>query len=275
MRMLDEPEKNLARAVKLITKAAKKGANIVCLPELFTSKYFAQYKTENKENVKKFAQLSFEIITTTLAKTARDNHIILIGGSVCEQIGNKLFNTSIIFDQNGNILGKYRKIHIPYDEMFWEKDYFESGNEGFKVFKTDYGNIGILICYDQWFPEAARINALMGADIVFYPTAIGTVKGIKQTEGNWKNAWENVMRGHAISNGMFVCGVNRTGKEDKITFWGDSFVCDAFSKILKRAGKNETILVVNVDLDLCKKVRDGWHLFKDRRPKYYSKISEV
>ncbi|MFZ5340548.1 MAG: nitrilase-related carbon-nitrogen hydrolase [Candidatus Micrarchaeota archaeon] len=272
MRMSNSVTENLARTVKQIAMASKKGANIVCLPELFASKYFAQYKKTN-ERAKYTAEYTdnFERIIDALAKAARDNNIILVGGSVCEKAGERIYNTSIIFDQNGNIIGKYRKVHIPYDECYWEKDYFAPGEE-FKVFKTNYGNIGVLICYDQWFPEAARISALMKADIIFYPTAIGTIKGIKQTEGNWKSAWENVMRGHCIANGIFACAVNRIGKEDRITFWGGSFVCDAFGKIIKRAGRNETTSIAVVDLTMCKKIRNGWQFLNNRRSECYTHL---
>jgi predicted amidohydrolase len=272
MRMGDKPEKNLAGALRLIKKAAKRGAQIVCLPELFTNEYFAQEL--GRESAEKFAETIPGKTSEVLSKAARENNIVLIGGSIYEKSGGKLFNTSMVFGQQGELLGTYRKVHIPHDENYWEKEYFEPGDQGFKVFATPFGRIGVLICYDQWFPEAARIEALMGADMIFYPTAIGDVDGIVQWEGNWQKAWENVMRGHSIANGVFTCGVNRCGKEGKIDFWGGSFVCDAFGTTRKRAGRKETVLVVEVDLSLVNAVRDGWHFFSNRRPGQYSLIGK-
>jgi agmatine deiminase len=172
------------------------------------------------------------------------------------------------------MLGKYRKIHIPHDENFFEQHYFTPGDLGFNVYKTDSGKIGTLICYDQWFPEAARTLALMGAEMVFYPTAIGLVRGMKQSEGDWQQAWENVMRGHAIANGMVVVAVNRAGNEDQMDFWGGSFVIDAFGKTLARAGCGEEVVMATVDLDHGRRVREGWRFFYNRRPEQYTKIVE-
>ncbi len=270
MKMVPEPEKNLAHAISLIGKAAARGAKIICLPELFTTKYFAQHRGKAEQ----FSESIRGRTAEALSEAARKNKVVLVGGSIYEKAGGRLYNTSMVFDNTGRMLGKYRKIHIPHDEMYWEKDYFEGGDSGFKVFDTPYGKVGVLICYDQWFPEAARVNALMGAEIVFYPTAIGIVDGIEQAEGSWQDAWENVMRGHAIANGMFVCAVNRCGREEKISFWGGSFVCDAFGKTLGRAGNDEEVLVVDADLDLGRRVKEGWHFFENRRPESYSKLVE-
>lgn len=272
MRMSASAEGNLAHALKLVARAARKGAKIVCLPELFSAEYFAQ--VHDKAGAEKYAETIPGKTTEALSRAAKENRVVLIGGSIYEKSDGKLYNTSVVFDENGTMLGSYRKTHIPHDEMYWEKDYFEPGDTGFKVFRTNYGNIGVLICYDQWYPEAARINALMGADIIFYPTAIGNVDGIEQAEGSWQKAWENVMRGHSIANGMFTCGVNRAGREGKMEFWGGSFVCDAFGTTLKRAAKNETVLVVEADLDLGRRVKEGWWFFHNRRPECYSKLIE-
>ncbi len=271
MRMHDEPEKNLSHALDLIAKAAKKGAQIVCLPELFTAKYFAQEK--NRNAAAKYAEEMPGKTTAVLSAATRENQVVLVAGSVYEKSRGKMYNTSAVFDERGNMLGTYRKAHIPHDENYWEKEYFEPGDGGFSVFDTAYGKVGVLICYDQWFPEAARIEALMGAEIIFYPTAIGNVKGIERAEGSWQKAWENVMRGHAIANGIFVCAVNRAGREGKITFWGGSFVCDAFGKTLARAGKKEEVLVVEADLDLGRRVKGGWHFLENRRPEIYSALT--
>ncbi len=266
-------QENLQHALSLIGKAAKKGAQIVCLPELFTTPYFAQHKKE-KKHAKAFAEPIPGPTARALSKAAREYGIVLIGGSIYERANGKLYNTSPVFAPSGKLQGKYRKIHIPHDENFFEQDYFAPGNLGFQSFSTPFGKISPLICYDQWFPEAARSVALMGAQMVFYPTAIGTVKGISQAEGNWQVAWENVMRGHAIANGCIVAAVNRCGKEGKMSFWGGSFVCDAFGKTLARAGSKEEVLIVKVDLQHGKDVREGWRFFHNRRPEQYKKITD-
>lgn len=273
MRMQERSEDNLAKGVGMIEEAAEAGANIVCLPELFTTKYFAQYESSG--------QVPPDILDTvpgkaseTLSRAARKNGVVIVGGSVFEAAGDQLFNTSMVFDPQGKMLGLYRKTHIPQDQFYFEQQYFSPGDTGFKAFETEFGWISVMICYDQWFPEAARACALMGAEMVFYPTAIGTVDGIRQKEGNWHRAWENVMRGHAIANGMVVTGVNRAGREDRMSFWGGSFVVDAFGKTLRRAGRAETVLLVDVDLDHGREVREGWGFFRNRRPDCYSKLVE-
>ena len=237
MAMADGPAENLRHAIELIDRAAKQGAEVVCLPELFNSRYFAQYK--------KSAALSEPIpgkTTAALAGVAKANKIVLIGGSIHEDAG-KRFNTSVVFGPDGKLLGAYRKTHVPQDKSYYERNYFSQGDTGFKVFSTPFGKLGVLICFDQWFPEATRIEALMGAEIVFYPTAIGIVEGVDQTEGDWQEAWENVMRGHAIANSIVVCAANRVGKEDQMKFFGGSFVCNAFGKTLVRGSDKEEIVL--------------------------------
>ena len=273
MRMGESPKENLEHALSMISDAAKKGAEIVCLPELFSAPYFAQGEHEEKE-AEKFAEKIPGVTTAALSACAKENHITLIGGSVYERDGGKFYNTAAVFGSNGQLLGKYRKMHVPYDECYYEKNYFEGGNLGFKVFGIGKAKVAPLICYDQWFPEAARSVALMGADIVMYPTAIGTVKGIEQAEGNWQVAWENVMRGHAIANGFIVAAVNRCGIEGKMDFWGGSFVCDAFGKTIARAGKGEQVLLAKVDLNHSKMVREGWGFLQNRRPDQYGIITK-
>lgn len=272
MEMEEEPAKNLKKAIRFIGEAAGKGAQIVCLPELFTTRYFPQ-KTKGRERLPdSYVETIPGDTTTALSKAASENNVALIGGSVYERSGKRLFNTSVVFDSKGKIIGTYRKMHVPQDEYFFEQDYFSPGDKGFQVMKVGGAKIGVLICYDQWFPEAARINALMGAEIVLYPTAIGTVDGIEQAEGNWQEAWENVMRGHAIANGIVVAAVNRVGKEGKMNFWGGSFVCDAFGKTLARAGNKEQVLVCDVDEEHGKEIREGWRFFYNRRPEAYSRL---
>jgi predicted amidohydrolase len=275
MKMAMEPSCNIAHAMEMIREAKRQGADIVCLPELFTSRYFAQYANPGRNEI---AGVPIEEVPGNtgrlLSEYAGANRIIVIGGSIYERDANGLFNTCMTFDRNGNMLGKYRKVHIPHDESFFEQHYFNPGDLGFRVYDTDMGRIGTLICYDQWFPEAARANALMGAEIVFYPTAIGSVRGMSQAEGDWQTAWENVMRGHAIANGMVVAAANRAGSEDRMDFWGGSFVIDAFGKTLVRAGAEEQVVLATVDLNHGRRVRGEWKFFDNRRPDQYGKIVE-
>jgi len=269
MSMTADKEKNLDKAVKMIVSASKKGAHIVCLPELFTSPYFPQ---EEAFDAKSIAEFIPGPTTDRLSQAAKENKVILVGGSVCEIYKNKLFNTTVVFDQKGEAISKYRKMHIPQDPQFYEQNYFEKGDMNYQVIDTNIAKIGTLICYDQWYPEAARINSLMGADIIFYPTAIGTVDGVEQKEGSWQEAWENVQRGHAIANSVIISAVNRVGKEGRMNFWGGSFVADQFGKILVRGDNKEKVIIAKCNLDLGKDIREGWRFFYNRRPDTYQKI---
>lgn len=276
MRMAESMDRNLEHAVSLVKEASDKGAQVVCLPELFATPYFPQREGSSPKDMRD-SDLADTIpgrATRALSSAAKENGIVLIGGSIYELDKGRLFNTSVVFGADGKELGRYRKTHIPHDENFFEQHYFDKGDTGFQLFDTDLGKMSVLICYDQWFPEAARAVALKGAEIVFYPTAIGTAQGIRQKEGSWQQAWEGVMRGHAIANGMVVCGVNRCGREDRMSFWGGSFVCDAFGKILRRAGRKEQVLICQVDLDHGKEVREGWRFFDNRRPECYGSLVE-
>ncbi|MFH1785940.1 MAG: carbon-nitrogen hydrolase [Candidatus Micrarchaeota archaeon] len=270
MSMTDNQDENLSKALQFIKEASEKGAKIICLPELFTSTYFPQ---EENVNTEKFTESIPGKSHDLLSKAAKDNQVVIIGGSIFEK-ADKLYNTSMVFDENGKLLGNYRKIHIPYDEKFYEKNYFEKGDLGYKVFETKYGRIAVLICYDQWFPEAARIVSLMGADMIFYPTAIGICDSIKQTEGNWQEAWEGVQRGHAIANGVVVAGVNRVGKEGETNFWGGSFVYSQFGTLITKADDTEGVVIAEINTELGKEVKEGWGLFHNRRPETYQKITE-
>ena len=240
MSMGSDRKENLSRALSLVSKAASAGAKIICLPELFNAPYFAQHEKKGGEAGEWAEEIPGET-TAALSGCAKKNNVVLVGGSIYEKAGGSknrgaaglttgkahLYNTSAVFSQEGKLLGIYRKTHIPHDPMYFEQDYFEKGDTGFKVFGTPFCKIAVLICYDQWFPEAARSAALAGAQIIFYPTAIGTVKGVEQAEGNWQEAWENVMRGHAIANCIPVAAANRAGTEGEMDFWGGSFVCNA------------------------------------------------
>ena len=273
MVMEADPARNRARACELVAEAARRGADVVCLPELFTSHYFAQYRGPEGKGERFLESIPGET-ERALSACAAHNRVILVAGSIYERAPNGRFNTCMTFDREGNLLGKYRKIHIPHDESFYEQDYFTPGDLGFRVYETGSGRIGTLICYDQWFPEAARVNALMAAEMIFYPTAIGRVLGMPEEEGDWQEAWENVMRGHAIANGCVVAAVNRAGKEDQMDFWGGSVVLDAFGKTLVRAGAGEEVVLAEVDLAHGSNVREGWRFFHNRRPDQYRKIVE-
>lgn len=267
MKMGADNKKNLAHALKMINEAARKGADIVCLPELFSSRYFPQYR-----GLPKIAEPVPGPTTNALSDAAKRNNVVLVGGSVYEKSQGKFYNTAVVFDQNGKLLGKYRKVHIPFDPHYYEKDYFSSGR-AYKAFDTKLGKVSALICFDQWYPEPARICKLMGAEMLFYPTAIGTVRGVEQAEGKWQEAWENVQRGHAISNSMIICAVNRIGVEGDLDFWGGSFVIDQFGKTLFRAGNKEGVFVVSCDLSLGRDVESGWGFIRNRKAGTYGYIS--
>jgi predicted amidohydrolase len=272
MSMSEDKEENLSRCLKMIEAAARKGAQIVCLPELFATRYFPREKRSSNIKAEEIPGPTSDF----LSRAARKNNVVLVGGSIFEKSkgDGKKYNTSVVLDQRGKLLGKYRKVHIPEDESFYERDYFAPG-DSFKVFETPFAKVGVLVCFDQWYPEPARIERLLGADIVFYPTAIGTVRGIKQTEGNWKEAWEGVQRGHAISNSMIVAAVNRVGREGEMQFWGGSFVYNQFGKLLARGYSNrDQVLVVEADLSLGKQVEEGWGFLRNRHPKSYSPITK-
>jgi agmatine deiminase len=274
MAMSPEVSDNLGKAVRMSEEAASLGADIICLPELFTTPYFPREEDpQGRRERGGFLSTIPGMVTEALSDLARRTGKVVIGGSIYEAAEDGLFNTSPVFDGDGRMLGKYRKTHIPHDECFYEQDYFTPGDTGFQVFPTSRGRVSVLICYDQWFPEAARCSALLGAEMIFYPTAIGTVRGIGQAEGDWQQAWENVMRGHAIANAVPVCAVNRVGVEGESEFYGGAVVCDAFGKTLARAGREEQVLVAEVDLDHSERVREGWRFFNNRRKECYGASS--
>lgn len=268
MSMTEDPRLNLGKAERLIDDAAKKGAQIVCLPELFNSLYFPQQEKSNPR-----AETIPGGTTTALSSVAKKNRIVLVGGSIYERGERKHYNTTVVFNEVGEIIGKYRKVHIPNDPNYYEQAYFNPGVE-YNVFSTRLGKIGTLICFDQWYPEPARILKLGGAEIIFYPTAIGSVKGIDQVEGNWHEAWESVQRGHAISNSVIVATVNRVGQEKDMTFWGGSFVYNQFGKLLLRADDTEGVFLTTVDPSLGRSIEDGWGFMRNRKPRTYSKLTK-
>jgi predicted amidohydrolase len=268
MSMSDEKDSNVAKARKLTEEAAAKGAEIVCLPELFASRYFPAARK---------SRLHPEPVpgptSRALSGWARRLGITIVGGSIYEKAGGRRYNTCLVFDARGRVISKYRKVHIPQDEHYYEQDYFTSGS-GYAVAKTGVGSLGTLVCFDQWYPEAARVERLMGADMLFYPTAIGWVKGIEPVEGDWKQAWESVQVGHAIANSVIVCAVNRVGTEGATTYWGGSFVCDQFGKVLFRAGDKEGAFTVDCDLGLAGVVEGGWGFMRNRKTTTYGPITK-
>jgi len=264
-------EENISKAKILIDKAAKKGANIILLQELFQTPYFCiQYD----EEIFKLAQ-TFENnkILDQMSKIAKDLNVVL-PISFFEKDNNAYFNSIAVINADGNILGKYRKSHIPDGPGYLEKYYFNPGNTGFKVWKTKFGKIGIGICWDQWFPEAARIMALKGAEILFYPTAIGDELMSKYDSSS---AWQRVMQGHAAANIVPVVASNRIGsetvKDQTNGFYGKSFICDRTGNIISEASKDkEEIIIAEIDIEENHLFRRNWGLFRDRRVDLYKEL---
>lgn len=264
--MSENPVGNLSKALSFIERAGQQGAQICCLPELFRTPYFCIDSTSDNDWTD---ELPGEIVPA-LSEAAKAHGIALVAGSVYERAPEKLgYNTALVFNQAGELLGDYRKIHIPHDPAFYERNYFTPGDKGFKVFDLGFAKISVLICYDQWFPEAARSCALLGADILFYPTAIGTNAELAQVEGDWQNAWELVQRGHAIANSVVVAAVNRVGEEGTSRFWGGSFICNAFGELVAKADDREALVVAEIDLGHSRFTRDSWRFMASRRPGQY------
>lgn len=267
-----KPEANLKKAIARIGEAATKGAQIVCLQELFRSQYFCQ--TEDIA-VFKLAETIPGPTTEALGKVARQKKIVIIASLFEKRAAGVYHNTAVIIDTSGKITGKYRKMHIPDDPLYYEKFYFTPGDLGFQTHDTTYGKIGALVCWDQWFPEAARLTALSGAQFIFYPTAIGWLPE-EEEEMNLAqhSAWETIQRAHAIANGVYVIVVNRVGKEGKLNFWGQSFVADPFGRIIaKSSSDKEEVLVVDCDLDKIEETRQNWPFLRDRRIDFYAPLS--
>ena len=268
----DNFNKNLISAIKSIKKAASKKAKIICMPELFLSSYFCQ--TESHSNFKLAEKIPGKT-TKIFCELAKELQIVLMISLFEKKTHGFYHNTSIVISEKGKILSKYRKMHIPDDPGYYEKFYFSPGDLGFKSVKTKYGKIGSLICWDLWFPEAARLTALKGAEILFYPTAIGWHPKEKRRFGNSQlEAWITMQRSHAIANGIFVAAINRTGlekiKNKKIQFWGNSIIIDPNGNIIKQAKSNkEEIMICNIDFRKIETARQHWPFFRDRRIDYY------
>ncbi|MEX0610294.1 MAG: carbon-nitrogen hydrolase [Balneolaceae bacterium] len=268
----NNPKDNLFRQIGLIREAAKKGAQIVCLQELFHTPYFC---VDYNDRYFDWAESLNGELADSLKSLASELEVVIIAPFFEKRAKGVYHNSLVAIDADGSLLGSYRKMHIPDDPGFYEKYYFTPGDEetGFKVFDTRFGKIGTLICWDQWYPEAARITALKGADILFYPTAIGTLsKENRKEKKEFHDAWETIQRSHAIANGCFVASVNRVGKESGTKFWGASFVAGPFGQILAKAGDKEEVLITEVDLGSIETQRKNWPFFRDRRIELYKPI---
>lgn len=281
MRCSKNAAENLGMATALLQKAANKGVEVACLPELFLTEYFCQ----------KLDQKNFDIAepidgptVQALAKVAKKNGMVIVG-SIFERAAKGLyFNTAVIIGRDGKTIGHYRKMHIPHDPLFEEKYYFTPGDLGFKAFDVDMksgtGKIGALVCWDQWYPEGARLTAMEGANVLFYPTAIGWHPKEKAEFGEAQvSAWETIQRSHAIANGVYVAAVNRIGHEkitgDGLEFFGHSFICDPFGRILAMGSHNkDEIITAKVDPALIETTRRNWPFFRDRRIDAYGNITK-
>jgi len=264
---------NVDRARELIADAARRGAQIVCLPELFAGLYFCQ-----TEDFAHFA--AAEPIpgptTQALADAARQHGVVVLTSLFERRAPGVYHNTAVVLDADGRLAGVYRKMHIPDDPHFYEKFYFTPGDLGFQSFATRFGRIGVCVCWDQWFPEAARLTALTGAHIIFYPTAIGWLPEhdppVRQSQ---HQAWETIMRGHAIANGIYVAAVNRTGTEGELEFWGASFLSDPFGTVVARAAHDVAeVVLVDCDFNLLDDVRTHWPFLRDRRIDAYGDLTK-
>lgn len=275
MRCSEDPAANLAKAIDRVREAAAAGAGIVCLPELFLGPYFCQ--TEDHRFFRQAEPVPGPT-TARLGELARELGVVIVASVFEKRTAGLYHNTAAVLDADGSYLGKYRKMHIPDDPQFHEKFYFAPGDLGFRSWTTRYGRIGVLICWDQWYPEAARLTTLAGAEILFYPTAIGWLPPEKAEYGERQRAaWETIQRSHAVANGLFVASVNRVGLETSsagaIEFWGASFVADPNGRVLAQAAEEETTVLARCDLAQVDVVRTHWPFLRDRRIDAYGDLT--
>lgn len=266
------PEATVKKVMNHIRTAANQGAQVICLQELFNTNYFCSSVDQNN-----FA-LAESIPGPTinkLSKLAGELSVVLLVPIFEKASAGLYFNSLAVIDADGTLLGKYRKMHIPEDPGFHEKYYFTPGDLGYRVFDTAYCKIGTLICWDQWFPEAARLTALKGAELIVYPTAIGTLHTERDAEKEqFTDAWKTIQRSHAIANGCYVASVNRVGSEDTAHFWGGSFVAGPFGEILSEGGEDEGVISAEIDLSALEPQRQTWPFFRDRRIDSYNGITK-
>jgi N-carbamoylputrescine amidase len=269
----DTPAANVRKTLPRIEEAAAKGAKIIGLQEMFTTKYFCVSQDPKHFDLAEPIETGPSV--TELAKAAKRLGVVIVA-PLFESRGSEVYhNTAAVIDADGAVLGKYRKMHIPQDPGFEEKFYFTPGDLGFRTWKTAHGDIGVLICWDQWYPEAARLTALGGAQILFYPTAIGWLPEEKAALGRAQhNAWETVQRGHGVANGCYVAATNRVGTEGRTQFWGQSFVSDPYGEIVARASaEKEEVLLADCDLAKQREFRRIWPFFRDRRIDAYGDLT--
>jgi N-carbamoylputrescine amidase len=275
MACTSKPKENLDKAIVKIREAASKGAQIICLQELFTSLYFCD--VEDYENFK-LAEPIPGPSTEVLSREASALGVVIIASLFEKRAQGIYHNTTAVLDADGTYLGKYRKMHIPDDPAYYEKFYFTPGDLGYKIFKTKFATIGVLICWDQWYPEGARITSLMGAEILFYPTAIGWATSQDEaTNSEQFNAWQTIQRSHSVANGIHVVSVNRVGLEQggAMKFWGGSFISNPFGRVLLEASHdNEEVHVLGLDLDKTDSYRTHWPFLRDRRIDSYQPITK-
>lgn len=272
-------QENLDSAIGKVEEAARRGATVVCLPELFCSQYFCQ--TEDAA-LFDLAESIPGPSTEALSKVAGQLNVVIVVPVFERRTAGMYHNSVVVIDRDGSMAGLYRKMHIPDDPAYYEKFYFTPGDKGFQAIRTSAGTIGTLICWDQWYPEAARLTTLRGAEMLFYPTAIGWHPSEKAREGeSQRSAWQTIQRSHAIANGVFVAAVNRVGHEqpdtggDGIEFWGSSFVCDPFGVVLAEASiDKEEILLAEVNVNRVEEVRRHWPFLRDRRVDAYGGITK-
>ena len=272
-----EASENLSSTLTKAEQAAKDGAQIICTQELFLTEYFCQCEDHSKFEL---AEPIPGPTTMAFQQLAKCYKVVLIV-SIFEKRGSGVYhNSAAIINTDGSLLGVYRKMHIPDDPLYYEKFYFTPGDLGFKSWETPFGKIGVLICWDQWYPEAARLTAMQGAEIIFYPTAIGWHPSEKNKYGKRQhNSWETIQRSHAIANGCYVASVNRVGHEatnnaDGIDFWGQSFIADTSGELIKKAALDETTLICDLDLSKVDTTRTHWPFLRDRRIDAYSDITK-
>ncbi len=279
-----DPDANLDKAADRLRQAARMGAQVVCLPEIFRTQYFCQREDHALFDL---AESIPGPSTERLAAVAREEKIAVVASLFERRASGLYHNTAAILENNGSLVGKYRKMHIPDDPLYYEKFYFTPGDLGFRSFDLQAGSIGVLICWDQWYPEGARLTALQGANVLFYPTAIGWHPSEKKQYGEAQySAWQTIQRSHAIANGVFVAAVNRVGHEhgdvrgnrmagDGLEFWGGSFLADPFGRVLAQASHDsEEILIGEIDLRLIEDTRRNWPFLTDRRIDAYAPITQ-
>lgn len=264
---------NFAATAAEIEKAAKDGASLICLQELFTSQYFCQ--SEDHQHFE-LAESIPGRTTEKLAELARQHGVVIVAGLFERRAPGLFHNSAIVIEKDGQIVGHYRKMHIPDDPFFYEKFYFTPGDLGFQAFPTSAGRIGVCICWDQWFPESARLTALRGAEILVFPTAIGWLEEDKAAYGeSQRTAWQTMMRSHAIANGVFVVAPNRVGLEGHIEFWGSSFISDPYGQLLVVGSENQSeTLLADCDLNLIETARTHWPFLRDRRIDVYHELNQ-